>query len=82
VYTQKFDANGNPAVTYFLPRAGAVKSLAVGYYSPSLPPNTPELFAIGLNDQLYAEKFDDNGNSISDYFLTQPGAILTIRMSP
>jgi hypothetical protein len=79
VWAQKFDANGNPQ-GYYAPSGGAcanpiatgaVKSISAGNDAAG----NPELFAIGLDDQVYAQKLDANGNPVGSYFLTQPGQV-------
>jgi hypothetical protein len=41
----------------------------------------PELFVIGLDNQVYAQKFDTLGNPVATYFLTQPGTVKTISVA-
>jgi hypothetical protein len=37
--------------------------------------NHPELFVIGLDNQVYAQKFDASGSAAAGYFLTRPGRV-------
>src|SRR5262249_21482970 len=36
------------------------------------------IFVIGLDQQVYAQRFDGNGNSLGNYSLTAPGAVLSL----
>jgi hypothetical protein len=40
----------------------------------------PEVFVIGLDDQVYAQQFDANDNSASGYFLAQPGQVRNLQV--
>jgi hypothetical protein len=80
VYGLKLNSAGTAAASanYFLTRAGQVKSLAVATIDANLSgvvSARPEVFAIGLDDQVYAQKFDTSGNSAGSYFLTRPGQV-------
>ena len=69
MYSQKFDAAGNPLGTYTLTTAGGVQSISAGHDAAG----NPLLFAHGLDDRIYTQKFDANGNSISGYNLVTAG---------
>src|SRR5262249_2332288 len=72
VYGQRFDGNGNSTGPYFLTQPGQVKSFSLGSVAlPTLfiPIYVPEVFAVGLDDQVYAQKFGSNGLSAGGYFL-------------
>jgi hypothetical protein len=43
----------------------------------ALPLNFQDLFVIGLDNQVYAQKIDPNGSSATGYFLTTPGQVLS-----
>jgi hypothetical protein len=43
-----------------------------------LPVYTQEVFAIGLNDEVYSLKTDANGNAVGGYTFTTSGAVLSI----
>jgi hypothetical protein len=79
VYQQKFDTNGNPTTGYTLTRPGQVKAMAVANVTPGGGSNTPMLFVIGLDDQVWAQNFNGlTGDSKGAYFLTQPGQVKSI----
>ena len=44
--------------------------------------NDPELFVIGLDEQVYGQKFDKSGNPVGGYFFTQPGAVKVLAVTP
>jgi hypothetical protein len=72
------DAGMAASANYFLTRAGQVKSLAVAVIDANLSSVVsarPEVFAIGLDDQVYAQMFDASGNSATGYTLTRPGQV-------
>ena len=41
----------------------------------TVPAVVHEVFVLGLDSQIYAQKLDANGNSASGYFLTTPGQV-------
>jgi hypothetical protein len=44
-----------------------------------LPFNDPELFVLGLDNQVYGEHLDSNGNPLGLYFFTKPGRVKALR---
>ena len=51
-----------------------VNSIAVGHDAFG----DPEVFAIGLDNQVYAEAFSSIGETSTGFFLTTPGQVKTI----
>jgi hypothetical protein len=82
VYALKLDMWGNAQGGYFLTNIGQVKAISVGtcatYNFPNFVSASAEVFAIGLDNQVYAQKLDGNGRSVTPYFLTRPGAVKTL----
>jgi hypothetical protein len=81
VYAQKLDTNGRSITPYFLTRPGAVKTLTTTFYNANSTFLTAEVFVIGLDDQVYAQKFDLFGNSASGYVLTRPGQVKALAVN-
>ena len=81
VWALKFDAAGNPGPAYYFPIQVApavttlVKSVAVSHDAQY----NPLLFAIGLDDQVYAVKFDAQGNQVGSWYPTQTGKVTSIQ---
>jgi hypothetical protein len=83
VYAQTFDSTGGSTSGYALVAPGQVKSFALGRLQlvsnlGAVQSDQPRLFAIGLDDQVYAQTFDQSGNSTSPYTLTAPGRVRTL----
>ena len=70
VYFQRFDANGNQSAGYALTSGGAVQSLSA---------SGPTLFAQGLDNQLYQNRF--NGTAWAGYNLPAGGAVQSYTFS-
>ncbi len=81
VWALKFDAAGNPGPAYYFPVQVApgvttlVKSVAVSHDARY----EPLVFAIGLDDQVYAVKFDSLGNQAGSWYPTQTGKVTSIQ---
>jgi hypothetical protein len=78
VYAQKFTSTGVTVGGYFLTTPGAVKSISFGFSFPNPTTIVPEIFAIGLDDQIYAQKFTTFGDPSTFYFLAAPGKVKEI----
>jgi hypothetical protein len=74
LWNATFDANGNLTGRYRLTTTGQIKAFSVSRDSS----NDPEIFAIGLDDQVYAQRFNALGISISAYSLTSRGQVLYV----
>jgi hypothetical protein len=81
VYDQKFSAAGDPdPAGFFLAATGAIKQIAIAYDAS----NDPELFAIGLNDNVYYATFDSTGRPTAPYVPLQrtPAAVKYVTTTP
>jgi hypothetical protein len=86
VYQMRLDANGNLLNGYTLVQPGQVKAISqasyvlpvVGIINPWGGIFAPELFVVGLDDRVYAEKVDASGNPLQGYTLTAPGGVNAI----
>jgi hypothetical protein len=59
-------------------RRSPVKAMSLAYDGGG----DPELFFIGLDDQVYGQAFDGHGDSATTYFLTQPGRVKSLGADP
>ena len=82
VYIQQFGPSGNSSGPYTLSHAGQIKFMTLGFFAlapvGTQPPVNPELFAIGLDDQVYTQKFNASGTSAGGYALTRPGQVRSV----
>ena len=73
------EASGTVTVTVVTPYGTSASSPAAQFtYLNQVGPPPPlgsETFVIGLDNQVYGEKFDRSGNSLNGYFLTAPGQV-------
>jgi hypothetical protein len=67
---------------YVLTQPGQVQAISQAIYEINPPPgNTnpssfaPELFVIGMDGQVYGQKFDSTGKLLGNYSLTTPGTV-------
>lgn len=81
VYEQQFDAAGAPLLTarnptggYFLTKPAQVKAISATVTSAG----NPLIAAIGLDDQVYAQQLDGNGQPAAGYGPTRAGQVLSI----
>jgi hypothetical protein len=84
VYSLKFTPAGDPVGGFNFTTAGVVKAIQVGYYTTQDGQNTvhnPEVFALGMNDEVYYQKFNGNGDSISPYLFVQDGQVKSIKVA-
>jgi hypothetical protein len=76
VYSQRLTDAGDPIGTsYTLTATGQVQQILAGVAQDNNGNIVPELFVIGMNGQVYAQKFTSSGDSAGPYFLTAPGQV-------
>ncbi len=72
-------ASGTVTVSVVTPYGTSAAAQAARFtYLDQLAPPPPlgsETFVIGLDNQVYGEKFDRSGNAVNGYFLTAPGQV-------
>ncbi|MFL5242005.1 MAG: proprotein convertase P-domain-containing protein [Gemmataceae bacterium] len=73
VFYFTFDANANATSPFFLQSSplGVAKFITVGHDVN----NNPEVFSIGPDNQIYAQKFDNTGKPAGDFFATGPSPV-------
>jgi hypothetical protein len=75
VYAQPLTNSGDPIGNTYLPTApGQVLKVLMGV-AQSNAQVVPELFAVGMDSQIYAQEFNPDGTSKGFYFLTAPGQV-------
>jgi hypothetical protein len=84
VYEQDFNDHGFSTDSFYLTKAGQVKDLGIAYetngYLSTGHDNVsnPQLVVIGLDDQVYQQRFGPDGHSVSSYVLTAPGQVQAV----
>jgi hypothetical protein len=81
VWEQKLTAAGDPATSFFLAAPGAVQSLSVTVHVVAGTTLRAEVFALGLDNQVYGLKLAADGTPVSPFFLTSPGMVVSFTAS-
>ena len=78
LYGARFKSDGNLLFGFFLVAPGQFKSLVADTIGTPGAGSFPELFGVGLDNQVYAARLGAQGTLINGFFLVAPGQFQSI----